>query len=537
MPKRAQWLLILLLAALPRLAEWRVMNERNMSPDSAHFLNVARCFERGQGFSNPAAWPAWIKPDRLPMPETFKEPGYPWLISLAARAGADPFRAAQAMSLIAGLLLPWVVWMLARQLDPDPMVALIAALIAAGSPLLVDKSASVLVESLFALATALMFLAAGWRLRDADRSRRSLALELLVGALFGAAYLLRAQTLLALPALLALAWHGRPARARALGTSLAALAALAVMSPLVIRNLRLFGVPFYSDIPAFGVLPYVDPITIHHTLERPPAAIPFALTHPLPVLGHVLWSLRQFLPRVLPRELYGNPIWMLGLLAAPWALAGRWRTWAFPVLHAGLTAAFILAVQWDSYYFTSSMPAWCLLAAAGLVWLARRFDSRFSSPERRGRLAAASVLVALAVITPLAVAALRPQYIAARPEIEIDAARLEAPFLRDHLAADETAMVNMTSYFAWFADRPMAELVIADEVRFAESARRLRTRFAVLPDAALPGLAARYPDGRLPAELVFDHASAAPGYTVYRVELPPPQAGDSSPPLPPRRAH
>ncbi|MGH7742257.1 MAG: glycosyltransferase family 39 protein, partial [Candidatus Eiseniibacteriota bacterium] len=368
--------LVLMLTLLPRIAELRVMSERNMSPDSAHFLNVARCFERGQGFSNPSAWPAWMKPDRLPMPETFKEPGYSWLIARAAQAGADPFRAAQAMSLIAGLLLPFVIWLLARQLDPDPLVPLLAALIAAGSPLLVDKSASVLVESLFALTTSLMFLAAAWRVRDADRTTRPLALEALVGLLFGAAYLLRAQTLLTLPALAALLMPGRNWPRRLVGAALSAVAALAVMSPLLLRNLRLFGVPFYSDVPAFGVLPYVDLITIHHGLERPPAVIPFALTHSRQVLIHVLWSLRHFLPSALPRELYGNPLWLIGLVAAPWALRGRWRAWWFPVLYAGLTTAFILAVHWDTYYFTSSMAAWCLLAAAGLVWLARRLDAR-----------------------------------------------------------------------------------------------------------------------------------------------------------------
>ena len=515
---RAALGLLLLLTLVPRLAVLRVMTERNMSPDSAHFLNVARCFQRGQGFSNPSAWPAWMKPTRLPMPETFKEPGYPWLIAQAARAGADPFRAAQALSLIAGLLLPFAVWLLARQLDADPLVALIAGLMAAGSPLLVDKSVSVLVESLFALVTALMFLVAGWRIREADRVDRPLALDVLAGALFGSAYLLRAQTVLALPALLALLAPGRPARRALAGAMLAMLAAIIVMSPLIARNLRMFGVPFYSDVSAWGVLPYLDPIPLHHGLERPPGAIGYALAHPLPVLEHVLWSLRHFLPAALPRELYGNPSWLLGLAALPWALRGRWRWWASPLLYVGLTCALMLAVHWDTYYFTSSMPAWCALAAAGLVWLAREFDARRAAAVPGARAVGVPALIALALLTPLAVAAVRPRMLAARVPVEMDAARLEAPFLRAHLAPDETAMVNITSYFAWFADRPMAELVVADSARFADSVRRLRTRWAVLPDAMLPELAAHYPERHLPAALRFDRVSVAPGYSVYRVE-------------------
>ena len=161
------------------------MTESRMPPDAAHFLNIARCFERGQGFSNPAAWPAWMQPHRLPMPETFKEPGYPYLISRLTLAGADPFRAGQDLSLLAGLMLPLVIWLLGRQLTADPLVPPLAALIAAGSPLLVDKSVSTLVESLFALAIALAFLAAAWRMRTAERARRPLVLDLLTGVLFG----------------------------------------------------------------------------------------------------------------------------------------------------------------------------------------------------------------------------------------------------------------------------------------------------------------------------------------------------------------
>jgi hypothetical protein len=524
--------LILAGTLVPRLAALPAMDARHMGPDSAHFLNVARCFERGQGFSNPSAWPAWMKPARLPMPETFKEPGYSWLIAQAARGGADPFHAAQAMSLIAGLLLPFVVWLLARQLDADPLIALIAALIAAGSPLLVDKSVSVLVESPFALATALLFLAAGWRLLDADRTRRPLALDVAAGALFGAAYLLRAQTVLAAPAALVLMLPGRPLRRGAIAACVAAIAALAVMSPLLLRNWRLFGVPFYSDVPAFGIQPYSDLILMHQSLDRPPAAIPFALSHPVPVARHMLWSLRHFLPAALPRELYGNPSWLLGLAALPWALRGRWRWWAAPLLYVGLTCALMLAVHWDTYYFTSSMPAWCALAAAGLVWLAREFDARRAGAVPGARAVGVPALIALALLTPFAVAAVRPGRLAAQIPAEIDAARLEAPFLRSHLAADETAMVEVTSYFAWFADRPMAELVVADSARFADSVRRLHTRWAVLPDAMVPELAAHYPERRLPAALVFDRVSAAPGYSVYRVELPAAVPADRAPSLP-----
>ena len=520
--RSAAWLLVLALTLIPRLAERPAFREDNLPPDAAHFLNVARCFERGQGFSNPSAWPAWMKPASLPMPETFKEPGYPFLIAGAARAGADPFRAGQAISFAAGLLLPFVIALLARQLTDDPLVPWLAALIAAGSPLLVDKSNSVLVESLFALIIELTFLAGAWRLRDPERARRSLALDVLTGALFGAAYLLRAQSVLALPSLLLLLPRGRPWRRALPALMLATAAALAVMSPFLARNLRLFGVPFYSDVTAYGLWPYVDHVTFSHGLDRPGSPIAFALSHPGPVAAHVIWSLRHFLLAALPRELYGDPLWMLAFAVGLVALWPRRRDWGFAALYAALTVGLILAVHWDTYYFTSSMTAWCLIAAAGAVWAARAIDARWreAAGNRVGRAPrsnAVLVVVALAILGPLVVAIRRPAQLERQIPTELEAARHEAPFLRAHLAPGEAAMVNVTSYWAWFTDRPAVHVVVADSARFMDTVRRLKVRWAALPTAELPALIAHYPDHRLPGALEPDHADAARGIVVYRV--------------------
>ena len=516
----ASALLILALTLIPRLAVLPQFRADSLNPDGAHFLNVARCFERGQGFSNPSAWPAWMKPARLPMPETFKEPGYPWLIARAARAGADPFRAGQALSLIAGLLLPLVIWGLARRTFADPLAALMAALIAAGSPLLVDKSASVLVESLFALFIALTFLSAAGR-------AGSLARAALTGALFGASYLLRAQSALALPALVLLVGRGRPIGRRLVSLLVAGLVALAVMSPLIARNLRLFGVPFYSDVTAYGLWPYTDQFAFSHGLDRPGSPIAFALAHPAAIAAHMAGSAWVFAKWALPRELYGDPLWAVALVAGVVALWRSRRDWGFAAVYAAVTVGFILAVHWDTYYFTSSMTAWCLLAGAGAAWAARALDARFAAGGRARALAAPAV-VALGVIGPLIVALTRPPHVGSYRPPELAAARHEAPFLRARLGPDESVMVNTTSYWAWVLDRPAVHFVVTDSARFAETVHRLKVRWAVLPTAEIPEFAARYPGGRLPALLSVDHVDPERGVTVYQVSDPdrhPPPTG------------
>ncbi|HYM82290.1 MAG TPA: glycosyltransferase family 39 protein [Candidatus Limnocylindria bacterium] len=524
---RTRWALalILILTVVPRLAQLPVMRESNMSPDTAHFLNVARCLQRDQGLSNPAAWPAWLQPARLPMPDTWKEPGYPWLMARFARAGIDPFRAGQAVSLIAGILFPFAVWLLGRQLAADPLVALLAALMAAGSPELVDKSVSALSESLFGLFVALTFLCAAWRLREPGRANRPLVLDVLTGALFGACHLLRSQALLALPALAALISCGRPLRRSLAGSVLAAVTALAVLSPFIVRNLRLFGVPFYSDAWATGMWAYADPIMLSHGVDRPPELMEFALEHPREVLAHQLWSLKRFLIGTLPRQLYGNPIWVLACAVGLYAVRRQWRDWLFVVLYAGISMGAILTLSWEPRYFVSSMSAWCLLAAAGANWAARTFDeNRNRAAVARGlpprREIAAVLVLVLAAIGPLVVTLRQPGRVSVEPALEIAAARHYTPFLRSRLARDEAVMVETTSYWAWFVDRPVVHLVIADSTRFLETVHRLKVRWAVLPTRLLPTLASHYPDHRLPAALVLDREDTARGVTLYRVMEP-----------------
>ncbi|HTK30788.1 MAG TPA: hypothetical protein VL332_02415 [Candidatus Saccharimonadaceae bacterium] len=519
-------LLLTLATLLPRLAELPTAREGRMPPDAAHFLNVARCFSRGQGFSNPAAWPAWMKPDRLPMPETFKEPGYPFLIALLSRTGFTPFRAGLALSLIAGLLLPFAILALGRQVHPDPAVGFVAALIAAGSPLLVDKSVTVIVESLFALAITLLFLSAALGVRGPSREARPLALDVLTGALFGAAWLLRAQTLLALPALLLLFVQGRSWRRVAPRLLAAALAAGLVLSPFIARNLRLFGVPFYSDVPAFGIWPYVDHVTFSNGLARPPAPLGYALAHPLAILRHALWSAWHFGASALPRELYGDPLWALACAVGLVLGVRRWREQGFAFAYVGLTVAFILCVHWDTYYFTSSMVGWALLAGIGAVEVVGRVDAG------RARPIALPVVLVLALMGPLVVAIVRPARVAAFVPEEIEAAQHEAPFLRARLAPGEAVMVERTSYWAWFLDRPAVHVVVADSTSFLERVRTLEVRWAVLPESAIPDLAAHYPGGRLPAALVLDHVDAARGVRVYRVVDPEATPEEGRPDLP-----
>jgi hypothetical protein len=327
--------------------------------------------------------------------------------------------------------------------------------------------------------------------------------------------MLRAQSLLAAPAIAALLLFGSASLAQALRRAgVILVAALLTASPFLLRNLRLFGAPFHSDVAVFGLWPYSDLLTLSTPLERPPAPIGFALHHIPQVLAHMEWSVVRFVGRALPESLLGHPLWMVPLAAGLLLSLARWRQWLFAYLQIGITLAFIFAVNWDARYFASAVPLWCVLTAPGALWLARTL----APAPLVGRVRGAHLLVALLVALVLLQSVAAWRTVAHQGTgTENAAARAEAPFLRAHLSPDEAVMALTTSFYAYWADRPAVYLPIADTPRFMEVVRRLKVRYAALPTSALAELAARYPGGRLPATLVLDHVNEADDVSVFRV--------------------
>ncbi|NOT33785.1 MAG: hypothetical protein HOP12_06390 [Candidatus Eisenbacteria bacterium] len=505
--------LVLALALALRLFASPAATERNMDPDSAHLLNVARCFERGEGFSNPALWPAWMSPERLPMPETFKEPGDPFAIAMLMRASLSPFGAGVAVSLIGGLLAVLGTWALARNLGFGRGAALAAAFALAINPHAIQMSVRVMVDAPFAGLLTGALAAAAWR---AGSTTRPLWLDVATGALLGAAFLVRGFTLVAIPAVLVALV--RPPVPR-LGTWMRsavvmALAAAVVASPFVLRNLRLFGVPFYSDVGAFGQTPYADVLGIMTSLERPTASpFEFLLAHLPQVAQHLMESVYRFGRWTLPNEMAGGVWWMPLLVAGAWKLrrdSAAWPLWAY----LGVVLPFVFAITWDARYFTAAGSCFAVLTGVGAAWLWPRFAARALAGHLRGR----HVLIAAAMVAALAQAVVARTALVRFAPAEIAAARAEAAFLRAHLSPDEAVMVFTTSFYSWFADRPSHYVVVADDARFESRMQRYRVRYAILPTRELESLARRYPERRLPRALVPLRSDPETGVTVFRVE-------------------
>jgi hypothetical protein len=508
-------LLIAIFTFAPRLWLLSGATESRLTPDGARFLNIARCISRGEGFSTPEAWPAWMNPSRLPMPETFKEPGYPYAIAAVTPITRDPFRAGMWISMLAGLLIPFAVYRLGRRLSPDPFVGWIAALFAAASPVLIRQSMFVMAESLFTLVFLVALLAAAPQVDERgafEPPRAAGGPDLMAGIFFGLAFLTRAQALVVLPALIWFLWVAPNVRVRAQRLAWAALGTLAAVAPLIVRNLRIFGTPLHSDVSAFGLWPYVDTFQLTHALERPPSATSYAFAHLPQVARHFLHGAKSFVHYTLPGELLGHASWLLPLAIGFAIAARRARVWGFALIAISLSCAFLLSLNWIARYFANIVPLMCLVAGLGaagsLAWLTKR-----GAPVWAAR-TVMLVLVLLGFRFPGSHTAgeASPSYL-----VELGAARNEAAFLRAHLAPGEAVMGETTSYWAWECDRPAVHPVVADSARFGEVMSRLHVRYAALPTSRLAEFAARYPGGRLPSELVLDHADPDHDVSVFAV--------------------
>jgi hypothetical protein len=199
---------------------------------SYHTL-AARVLE-GHGFSFPTAWYPNAAPDS---PTAFWSFGYVlYLAAIYAALGVHPLAARVVGALFNGLLLPWLVYRLARRLFPDQRpVALVAAGCTALYAYFILYGATLMTES-FYIAALLWTLERSMALAE----RPTLAGGAVLGLGLGIATLLR-QSILPWAAVLILwlLWAGwRAGRLRRMVTVLLAAAAVLALFilPFTIRN-------------------------------------------------------------------------------------------------------------------------------------------------------------------------------------------------------------------------------------------------------------------------------------------------------------
>jgi hypothetical protein len=180
--------------------------------DAAYYHGLANALADGHGFVNPATGAA----------TALHPPLFPLVLTPASLLGLDSYNAHRVVVCVIGTGTIVGVGLLARTVAGE-RAGLIAAAVAAVSPVLVSADSAVMSETLLGLLVALVAVAA---------YRRS---PILLGVLIALAALTRGEALVLLPLLLP--WR-QPRRAAAV-----VLACVVVLAPWTIRNATSFEKP------------------------------------------------------------------------------------------------------------------------------------------------------------------------------------------------------------------------------------------------------------------------------------------------------
>ena len=308
--------------------------------DPVHYYNLGRRIAQGQGFTIDYVWHYSRLPDEVTHPIDHWMPMAGVAAAVGIGVGGENTHAAESVFLVAGALLPLLVFAWSKQLQLSDNAALIAALFAAFLPDLVWNSLRTDTTILSALFVGLAVLLFNRGLHRAGR------LELLLcGAFTGMAYLTRNDALLApVVFVVVIALWSRLERmtpkkaARALLLVIIAIAV--VIAPWLIRNQfelgmlgtaetsRMFFMVEHHDHYAYGM-----PINLESMLQRQTITelagkrlfelaaafkqIVNSMTFPLFVLaavglGRLIWR-RERLSLLM---LAPATIWLLGILIA-----------------------------------------------------------------------------------------------------------------------------------------------------------------------------------------------------------------------------
>lgn len=396
---RALAILVVLAVVLGVVLRFRAVDANQHPHGDVHLDAVTlHSFQNGLGLTTPIERAA---PYRVESPPTthwgYPADQHPPLALLLAAAlsplESNSYAALQRASLVTGLALIALVWLLARRMAPNH--AGLAAAFVASSFALADFSGNGAVYMQHGMLAVLALF---------PLASRSPGATLLSGAALGLAYLTNYQALVLLPAaFLAIGiTEGRGAITR---SGIARLLGLGVGFALVVlpwwlRNYQLFGEPTYSVNPYYVKYRLGGVLSLIEGAAAGTEACLLAIDWPAPsaVVGPLVSNLIVNVRFVLSQ----SPLWLAAALplAAGAGVAlfsrradetpGDARSKALVLFVLSHLAIMLVWPACKFRYFVPLAPLIALLAARGL----EDFDHRFAPWLRRGAIAIVLLIVA-----------------------------------------------------------------------------------------------------------------------------------------------
>jgi len=240
---------VLVLSVAARIAVALYLGDTEKAPpllmDQLSYHALGQRIVEGKGYSFAQGWYPFTMPDTPTAHWSFAYPLF--VAALYSLFGVHPLAVRLVQSILGGLLLPWLVYRLARRaVSERPRIALIAAGVAAVYGYFVLYAAALMTETFF-IALLLWAMEASLRVEAALREGRvpPVVPVLEIGLSLGLATLMRQSILPWAPVLfLWLLWRARrvgPLRAVACRFALAGVIICALIAPWTYRNYRVYG--------------------------------------------------------------------------------------------------------------------------------------------------------------------------------------------------------------------------------------------------------------------------------------------------------
>jgi len=467
---------LLLLAAslatrVPIVHDYRL---EGIDRDTAGYMQVARNISSGRGWVNDSVRYLFALPDTIPHPDEYWSPLFPLMLAGVFRATGPSFPAAQLVTLLFGVLVPVVVFLLAFALSRSRAVAVIAGIIAVFQPTFITSSSRVMPEIVMIFFVGLALAVLLYR----HESRRK---EVWLGVILGLAYLLKYQNgALVVPVvlyyLLATPW-----RRGIVSILVVGVVSVVVVSPWLVRNAIVFGDPFYAIVRS-GIVSYYPEFAgegrFVATLQVPPPAWPYILSHlgDAKALAHTaLYTV------VVPffREYAGSMVLIPFVALGVVTMGSAWRRWVPLLVFSAFLVAFFAITMPLVRYVLVLLPVWVAFAAAGIGVVLRATEARGTRGATRwaGRVAVAALLVFVVVgqgRRAIAVATDTTSEWTPATNFGMLEAESVADFIDTHTAPGDVVMAAETYHYAFVLERGAVQMPYDEELL-----RTLRDRYHI----------------------------------------------------------
>jgi len=439
--------------------------------DEAYILNLAEQIYEGHGFVTPVLWQLYLQPEALPMPYGGAAGPLPSiLIALLYIAFGYSEFLTHLPGIVLGSLIAPAVFLLASRLGLSAWRSFAAGCVTALHPFLANNANKIMTDIPAAafIMFAFLFL----------YSRPTLGSNILLGVMWGLAYLCRYQALL-FGAVVVLSWVAcRQRRGRDVMITTAAFLLTAL--PWFIRNLIVFGNPLFSYASEyFWLIAHVpEQVQLVRRTTEPPDQVQFLMVNWATYLSASLGRVKAIFFHTLD-VLIPNAALALGCVLGVVRLRKELVQFLPLILYVLIMGAFFLSSYLEPRYLISGAPLVVIGGVGGISFISRNALQPGKQRKWLEALAIVIILGAYMVVDGVRLADTEgDRSIGGKAETAYQARE----FFSRHAPWSFTIMATAPEYCALFHKQYAVSLPLETERDLWAVIGRYRVRYLVMQD-------------------------------------------------------